>query len=1132
MSRARAKEAAAMGRDGGGTAGKLVRFGVIAILAAALAAASAEASLPASSTEPLWMPNAPVRAAVLSGSTLYIGGDFTRVEPNTGSGVVVDPATGELSGSQARVQGSVFASAADGSGGWYIGGNFVSVGGQPRLNLAHVLADGTVDPAWDPEADSEVYALAVSGTTVYAGGWFSNIGGAVRNNLAALDANGNATSWDPSPASGPVRALAVLGANLYVGGDFSQIAGANRPRLAAFSTTTGALQTWNPNNGNYAGTIDAIAGSGTTVYVGGSFSKIGASTRNNIAAITTGGFVSSFNPNAGDAVYALAVAGSTLYAGGHFVFIGTQFRRHLAALSTSTGTPTSWDPGNAFLDDVHALAVFNGSILVGASGVSTVDPSTGTITRWDPNADAVVDALAVSGSKAYVGGEFASYGGVNRNHVAAIDTTTGAPTSWDPNADGAVDALALSGTSVYAGGDFTHVGATTRDHVAAIDAVTGAPTLWDPSADGSVGALAVSGSTVYAGGDFVTIGGQARSHVAALDAATGSATSWDPNADAAVNALLVSGSTLYAGGGFSTIGGQTRLGLAALDPVTGTARAFDAKLYGGIGLPPVVDALAISGSTLYAGGKLVAVADQDRHYLAALDAVTGAPTGFVADADRYVRALAVSGSTLYVGGDFLQIGGQNRSRLAALDAATGSVAAWDPNVPGSVLTLVSSGPALYAGGDFGGHLAEFGGGDASPPDLKLPGDQQVEATGPSGANDSFSATAYDAVDGAVAVSCDPASGAIFPLGKTNVHCSAADKAGNVAGGSFTVTVVDTTPPAIAAHDGVQAVTHDAGAASVRVSYTAPLATDLVDGAQPASCVPEPGAAFPLGTSVVTCAATDVAGNHATDTHFDVVVAFVDNTPPQLDLPENLTVAANSPSGATVSFTASASDDADPSPIVACTPPTGSSFAVGYTEVRCSATDRSGNSTPGSFGVTVLGASQQLTNLSGIVAGAGLDKGLAGDLQNRLARARQQVGKPADACRTLGDFAAKVFDEIGKDHTLLTTMTADQLVGAATVQQALGCLPPSSTLPAAEHDTVALIAAIDGMGLTGPYEPDLRTRASDLGQLIATGKLADARHAVTDLANKIGNDAGKAGKLTAAQAVVLGARVAQVGGDLG
>jgi hypothetical protein len=52
----------------------------------------------------------------------------------------------------------------------------------------------------------------------------------------------------------------------------------------------------------------------------------------------------------------------------------------------------------------------------------------------------------------------------------------------------------------------------------------------------------------------------------------------------------------------------------------------------------------------------------------------------------------------------------------------------------------------------------------------------------------YKVTATDDVDGPVAVSCRPASGSRFKIGRKNVTCSAADKSGNTATARFTVTV--------------------------------------------------------------------------------------------------------------------------------------------------------------------------------------------------------------------------------------------------------------------------------------------------------------------------------------------------------
>jgi hypothetical protein len=82
----------------------------------------------------------------------------------------------------------------------------------------------------------------------------------------------------------------------------------------------------------------------------------------------------------------------------------------------------------------------------------------------------------------------------------------------------------------------------------------------------------------------------------------------------------------------------------------------------------------------------------------------------------------------------------------------------------------------------------FSVGDSVPPVITVPADITVDATHPNGAVVSFSASATDDVDGAVPVTCAPASGSTFPIGTTTVNCTATDAAGNTANASFSVHV--------------------------------------------------------------------------------------------------------------------------------------------------------------------------------------------------------------------------------------------------------------------------------------------------------------------------------------------------------
>jgi HYR domain len=115
----------------------------------------------------------------------------------------------------------------------------------------------------------------------------------------------------------------------------------------------------------------------------------------------------------------------------------------------------------------------------------------------------------------------------------------------------------------------------------------------------------------------------------------------------------------------------------------------------------------------------------------------------------------------------------------------------------------------------------------------------------------------------------------------------------------------------------------------------------------------PGSSFSLGTTHVTCTATDGASNHAS-TDFDVTVR--DTTKPTLNLPGNLTVEADSSAGKTVTYSATASDAVSGSPSTNCSPASGSTFPIGSTTVNYTATDSNNNTANGSFSVTVTDAS--------------------------------------------------------------------------------------------------------------------------------------------------------------------------------
>ncbi len=369
------------------------------------------------------------------------------------AGLLCSASTASAEPAPAHVAGGVVdAIAPDGSGGYFIGGSFTSVDGVSIQEAAHILANGTLDRSWAPDPSgcgaSEVYAIAVSGSTVYLGGGFCSItsspGGVTvdRAEAAAVDAaTGTVTAWNPSP-EGLVQALAVSGSTVYIGGEFTAVENSSgtgqvaRTNAAAVNASTGFDTGWAPDPNGYVG---ALAVSGSTVYLGGRFK-----------AITD-------------------AAGT-----------GTVARYNAAAVSATTGRDTGWDPGPAF---------------------NAAQPGTG-----------YVDALAATGSTVYIGGSFNTIAGsaagstVARRNLAAVNAQTGRASSWNPSPSGPVLSIAASGSTVYFGGQFgtilgpTGAGRVERDFAASVSEGTGRDTGWTPYPPAPIAAIAVSGSTAYLGG--------------------------------------------------------------------------------------------------------------------------------------------------------------------------------------------------------------------------------------------------------------------------------------------------------------------------------------------------------------------------------------------------------------------------------------------------------------------------------------------------------------------------------------------------------------------------------------------------------------------------------------------------------
>jgi len=206
----------------------------------------------------------------------------------------------------------------------------------------------------------------------------------------------------------------------------------------------------------------------------------------------------------------------------------------------------------------------------------------------------------------------------------------------------------------------------------------------------------------------------------------------------------------------------------------------------------------------------------------------------------------------------------------AVDAVNGDLSVSYSAAPGSIFALGKTTVTVTAV-DLSGNVVTGRFNvtvvDTAAPIITIPANQILEATSSAGATATFSSSAIDLVDGAVAVTYSRSSGSVFALGLNTVVLTATDAAGNKATRTVTITVRDTTAPVISvpANQTVGATGSDGTIVEFATS-----ASDLVDGVVSVSASISSGSKFPIGTTTVTLTAIDAASNTATSS-FTVTV---------------------------------------------------------------------------------------------------------------------------------------------------------------------------------------------------------------------------------------------------------------------
>ena len=520
----------------------------------------------------------------------------------------------------------------------YIGGEFSKVSGKNFYNIAFWDTTsyvwngvGTFSTGIENGTNGPVYTIISDGSgTYYIGGDFigTDYNGAIASNptvyrLATWNGSWGYIGSSPSQ-NGTNKAIHALYYNgtLYVGGDFTIVdyngtVGTSANYISYWNGSWNQLTGGGGNGTN--GSVNAIASNGSDIYAGGNFTLV------------------DYNGTVGTTAYYIAFWNGSwnLLSGG----TGNGVNGQVRSICYDSNTAEYYIGGSFIGADYDGSITNSGpfyNAVIWKSGWSYIGASPGTNNGTNGVVYSIYHNLSF-GNNTYMGGNFnlLGYDGLtgvkNANNIGIFDGGS----KWfnleynhHPGLDNSVYALTAIGLDLYVGGAFTKLnfpgsyGSFLQlNYIARWNSVNEVwyPLIYDNSGvgdiglDGPVRALATNGSLLYVGGDFGKTNGGSISlnYIGVWDPLINTWTQIITSGDIGLNSSIFGLScrspytNLYVGGDFTqTNGGVIQISRISRVDLTNFSTGFQQIIdsLGNYGTDLPVNTILDSYPYLYFGG--------------------------------------------------------------------------------------------------------------------------------------------------------------------------------------------------------------------------------------------------------------------------------------------------------------------------------------------------------------------------------------------------------------------------------------------------------------------------------------------------------------------------------------------------
>ena len=317
----------------------------------------------------------------------------------------------------------------------YVGGDFSIAGGVPANNIAKW---NSVSNTWSAlgsgvnnlGAGCAVRGIAVSGNDIYVGGAFSSAGGVPGTYAIAKWDGTNWSALGGGTVGGSVDVVAVEGGVVYIGGLFNQVRKVVNPINPDDLLTVRNIAGWNGEwfalgsgvNVGVNSRIWDVEVSGGNVYAGGAFITAGDIPANRIAK-WNGTSWSALGSGLNSSVDAIAVNGDDVFVTGPFTMAGGVSANYVAKWNDASSSWSALGSGlnNHYTTGIGSLAVSGSDVYVGGGFTMAGGVSANNIAKWNSltstwsalgsGVDGFAYAIVVGVDSVYVGGTFGHAGG-------------------------------------------------------------------------------------------------------------------------------------------------------------------------------------------------------------------------------------------------------------------------------------------------------------------------------------------------------------------------------------------------------------------------------------------------------------------------------------------------------------------------------------------------------------------------------------------------------------------------------------------------------------------------------------------------------------------------------------------------